>query len=165
MLIYLDANIVQDTADYADFLFGNQSPCPVKEPVARKELCALRQLIDLEQFGSWTFASCDHLLVELHRGRPSNDQLETYEILKDSFNAEYAIDEQVFRDVLQELLPLRLRDRADRIHLATAVAMGASWFLTNDNGILRKVGGQIRSTRVARPSECINEISVGLFLR
>jgi hypothetical protein len=36
MLIYLDANIVQDTADYADFLFGNQAACPVEEPVAQE---------------------------------------------------------------------------------------------------------------------------------
>jgi hypothetical protein len=165
MLIYLDANIVQDTADYADFLFGTQADCPVEERVAQRELCALRELIDLEQFGSWTIANCDYLQVELHRGRPSNDQLQTYEMLNDCVNPECAFDERVFRDVLQDLLPLRLRDRADQWHLATAVAMGASWFLTNDHGILRKVSGLIRSTRVASPSECIEEISVGLFLR
>jgi len=130
-----------------------------------RELYALRELIELERFGNWAFANCEHLQVELHRGRPSNDQRETYEMLAESADVEYAIDEPVFRNVLQELLRLRLRDRADQVHLATAVAMRASWFLTNDNGILRKVGGRIRSTLIARPSECIDEISVGLFLR
>jgi len=36
MLIYLDANIVQYTADYADFVFDNQIACPVEEPTARR---------------------------------------------------------------------------------------------------------------------------------
>lgn len=165
MLIYLDANVVQYTADYADFVFGKNAAYPVEEQAIRSELYALRELIELEQFGSWTFANCDNLQAELCRGRPSNDQRETYEVLNVCPDAEYVIGQQVFLEVLEELLPLRLRDQADRVHLATAVAMGASWFLTNDNGILRRVGGHIRSTRVAKPSGCIEEISVGLFIR
>jgi hypothetical protein len=165
MLIYLDANIVQYTADYADFLCGNHMHCPIQEPALRGELYALRELIQLEQFGNWTFASPEHLQAELHRGRVRDHQKETYELLEESADPEDAIEDHVFRNVIEELLPLGLSDRADRVHVATAVAMGASWFLTNDTEILRKVGGQVRSTRVAKPSECIEDISVGLFLR
>jgi len=165
MLIYLDANIVQYIADHVDFLCGRQVDCPVIEPVLRNELYALRKLIELEQLGSWTFANCEHLQTELHRGRPPDHQQETYEILEASADTKYEIDEQVFSDVIGELEPLRLGDRNDRVHLASAVAMGASWFLTNDKDILRKVGGRFRLTRVAKPSECVDEISVGLFLR
>src|SRR5262245_19511316 len=125
MLIYLDANIVQYTADYADFLCGNQVHCPVEEPLLRGELYALRELIELDQLRNWTFASREHLQAELHRGRVRDYQLETYELLEESADPEYSIDDHVFRDVIDELLPLGLSGRADRVHLATAAAMGA----------------------------------------
>jgi hypothetical protein len=165
MLIYLDAQIVQYCADYEDFLFDKLLSCPVGEPNLRTELYALRRLIELEQFGDWTFAASELLLTELHRGVPTQRQRAVYKLLEESFSAYEQPDERVLQEVAEELASLQLKDAADRRHLANAVAVGSSWFITNDNDILRKTSGGVRTTRVARPSECLAEISVGLFLQ
>jgi hypothetical protein len=165
MLVYLDANIVQYCADYSDFLFGEQAEYPIQEPHLLRELLALRQLIALEQLGDWSFAAPPHLLAELRRGSPTPNQLAVYSLLEDSFGPEWAINEGIFREVVEQLAPLQLRDEADQAHLAYAVALGASWFLTLDRDILRKTRGQVRTTRVVRPSACVPEISVGLLMR
>jgi hypothetical protein len=164
MLIYLDANIVQYCADYEDFLFSDQTDCPVGEPKFRRELHALRQLIHLEQFGNWTFAVSAELLSELRHGRPTRPQREVYKLLQESCWPYDEADASVLRNVAEALQSLQLKDRLDLQHLANAVTLGASWFITNDNDILRKTDGWVRPTRVARPSECVAEISVGLFL-
>lgn len=166
MVIYLDANIVQYLADFGDFVFRASPNLPVSSPWLQGELNALRELIELEQLGHWDFAAPEHLLAELHRGRPTVGQRETYAILEDAaFMAE-----PCRRDVGEystSLLTLGLA-RADRRHLATALAMSASWFLTCDRGILRRVakapGGWRRAMRVAPPSRAIEEITRGLFL-
>ena len=163
MLIYLDANIVQYCADYGDFLFGPDAPCPSRKLGFRRELLALRELIFLEQFGNWEFAAPEHLLVELHRGRPTGEQRQTYAILEESSNHE-DLDKPLFDEVFTELSGFSRRHRADRIHLATAAAMHASWFVTNDKGIIRRTPGWVRSTRVVKPSQCVPEIGIGLFL-
>ena len=164
MLIYLDANIVQYCADYEDFLFSDQTDCPVGEPKFRIELYALRQLIHLEQFGNWTFAVSEELLSELHRGRPTLPQRAVYKLLQESCWPYEEPDASGVHNVTEALQALQLKDELDLRHLANAVTLGASWFITNDNDILRKTGGWVRPTRVARPSECVAEITVGLFL-
>jgi hypothetical protein len=52
-----------------------------------------------------------------------------------------------------------LKQAADRRHLAEAVVLKASWFLTNDNDIITKTrlwnkDGIVEGVRVVRPSEC-----------
>jgi len=166
MLIYFDANIVQYCADYGDQIFGNVETSPCLGWKFRRELDALRQLVYLEQFGNWTFASSSHLQCELHRGRPTKQQREMYSELKDTADCSYSLDEQVYRDVLEDCLVQRLRDRSDQKHVAIAAAMGASWFLTNDGDVVRNLKRRpIARMRVARPSDCISDISIGLVLR
>lgn len=165
MLIYLDANIVQYCADYSDFLFGGQAEYPIQEPHLLRELLALRQLIALEQLGEWNFAAPPHLLAELRRGSPTPNQLAVYSLLEDSFEPEWVVNEEVFQTVMEQLAPLQLRDEADQRHLAYAVALGTSWFLTLDRDILRKTEGRIRTTWVVPPSACVPEVAVGLLLR
>jgi hypothetical protein len=165
MLIYLDANIVQYCADYGDQIFRNEEASPSLGRKLRRELDALRQLVYLEQFGNWTFASNSHLQCELHRGRPTKQQREVYSVLKDAGDRSCSLDEQVYQDVLADCLVQRIRDRSDQKHIATAAAMGASWFLTNDGDVVRKLKETpIGRMRVTKPSECLSEISIGLFL-
>ena len=64
MLVYLDAMIVQYCADYEDFIFGHISKCPTSEAELRRELAALRRLVELEQLGDWIFASSPQLTSE-----------------------------------------------------------------------------------------------------
>ena len=65
MLIYLDTMIVQYSIDYWDYvsgeITGKTDECPVSEPNLKRELYALRQLIFLEQLGSWYYACTPHL--------------------------------------------------------------------------------------------------------
>ena len=166
MLIYLDANIVQYCADYGDQIFGNEDASPSVARKLRRELNALRQLVYLEQFGNWTFANSSHLQCELRRGRPTKEQREVYSVLKDAAECSCSFDEQVYEDVLEDRLVQGLRDRSDQKHIATAAAMGASWFLTNDGDVVEKLKETpIGRMRVTKPSECLSEISIGLFLR
>lgn len=175
MLIYLDANIAQYCADYDDFIFGGLAQCPVTEPKLRQELTALKELVKLEQLGSdWVFAAPDHLIQELRGGNPSGNQLEVYRVLREAYENSGWLEEGLPHEddinrVEISLEFLNLKQAADRRHLAEAVALGASWFLTNDREVIKKVrevlGGNIQHTRVCRPSECLEEISIGLFLR
>jgi len=163
MLIYLDANIVQYCADYEAFLFGGRPSPQGLEPNLLRELRALRELIELEQLGNWEFAASDHLLRELHRGHPTHEQLNVYQLLEDAAHSPspdaVAVGERV------QLMNVNFTDNADRRHVATALAMGASWFITNDRNMIVATSGRVRNLRIARPSECLEEISVGLFLR
>jgi len=71
---------------------------------------------------------------------------------------------------------LKLKDSADRLHLAQTIAMEAAWFLTNDMDIIKKtrpepakalgkaIGirqnvGIIQGVRVALPSECADRLA------
>jgi len=76
------------------------------------------------------------------------------------------------RSIEQSLSVLKLRHAPDRSHLAEALALNASWFLTNNNDkeLINKangakVKGVQRGMQVCRPSECLPGISTGLFLR
>ena len=176
MLIYLDTMIVQYCADYEDFILGDTEQNPAVEPKLAAELVSLRRLVELEQFGDWTFAAPSHLMKELLAGNPDSTQREVYAILLQAWQESgweefFQSGEERVSSIDESLKPLNLEHAADRRHLAEAIALNASWFLTNDGNIIRrtrakgqKLGG-VYQVRVARPSECIEEISVGLFLR
>jgi hypothetical protein len=91
-------------------------------------------------------------------------------------NEQSESDEQKILSIEKSLRPLNLKHAADRWHLAEAIALKATWFLTNDRDIIEKtrprparVGnkmnnvmqniGIIQGIRIARPSECLERIS------
>jgi hypothetical protein len=78
MLIYLDANLVQYCADHCDFDFGESDTSEQVDSDLGMELSALHRLVELEQFGDWTFAAPKHLLEELRAGKTTEEQKETY---------------------------------------------------------------------------------------
>jgi hypothetical protein len=187
MLIYLDANIVQYCADYEDFIFGHGALPSGTKARLRRELSALRTLVEIElqlehlDFDNrWDFAAPIHLMKELLRGRPTANQQNVYstfrQVWKD-FGQEYPDPEgeQVIF-IYHSLHYLKLKDSADRLHLAQAIAMEAAWFLTNDMDIIKKtrpepakalgkaIGirqnvGIIQGVRVALPSECADRLA------
>ena len=176
MLIYLDTMLVQYCADHDYFIFGDTDTNPVNEPQLATELASLRQLVELEQFGDWTFAAPQHLMKELLAGMPTSKQRRVYAVLLQAWQESgweefFERNEEKILSIDQSLKPLELKGAADRRHLAEAIALNASWFLTNDKNIIRRTRGQgqnigqVHQVRVARPSECIKEISVGLFLK
>jgi hypothetical protein len=176
MLIYLGAMIVQYCADYEDFIFGSAERNPTNERGLAAELDSLRQLVELEQFGNWTFAASPHLMKELLAGKPTSIQRKVYAILlkawQDSkWDEFFGANEEKVWTIDQSLKLLKLEHAADRRHLAEAIVLNASWFVTNDGNIIRRTRwkdqtrNELRPLRVARPSECIEQISVGLFLR
>jgi len=175
MLIYLDANIVQYCAEEEDFIFGGSDTCKAPDPRLKKELVALRRLAELEQLGDWHFAASSHLMAELLSGRPRPHQREVYKVLREAwkesvYSEDLAQSEGEMRSIEQSLSVLTLRHTPDRRHLAEALALNASWFLTNDKELINKanrakVKGVLRGMQVCRPSECLPGISTGLFLR
>jgi hypothetical protein len=82
MLIYLDANLIEYTVRFEDFIFLQSDECPVVEPKLRREVYALRQLVELDQYGDWTFVAPMFLLEELRSGQPTRGQLASGEVLK-----------------------------------------------------------------------------------
>jgi hypothetical protein len=201
MLIYLDAMIVQHIADHADFIFQDiisdqKIRNPAKEAKLAVELEALSRLAFLEQFANWNFAASSHLLNELLSGKPTNTQHETYKILLQAWENSTWIegieaDKQKVSSIEELLLSLNLKDKADRRHLAEAMTLGASWFLTNDKNIIKrtrqkqqevknlnedmildnpllnanqKLKRLLEITTVARPSECVKEVEKYLTL-
>lgn len=181
MLIYLDANLAQYCADYEDFIFGGSDIPPDNEPKLLKELEALRQIRELEQLGEgWHVAAPKHLMKEL-LCKPTHNQRRVYSILLqvwEEVRLEEAnvVDEETITQIENSLHPLKLKYK-DRRHLAEAIALGAVWFLTNDKSLInhtrprtrpknnKNVICDVQGVYVARPSECIPEISRGLFLR
>jgi len=174
MLIYLDTMIVQYIIDYEEYVFGEISgysgECPVTEPNLRRELNALRQLIFLEQLGDWVYACPPHLWDELNAGKPTKEQQESYPLFMQAWKESawtdaFPLEERRVSRVENSLKILNLSHPADRCHLAEAIVLNASWFLTNDKEVIKKCEGKDLPLRVARPSECLSEISVGLFLK
>jgi hypothetical protein len=151
MLIYLDTMIVQYISDYYDYIYQEISseheiPNPVSEPKLATELAALRRLVFIEQFFDWVVAAPTHLMDELLSGKPTPSQLETYKTLsqswKDSLNwGDEGIepDEEKILSIYHWLGSLNLRDKPDRRNLAEAITLQASWFLTNDKNIIKRV--------------------------
>jgi len=177
MLIYLDANIVQYIADHEKFIFRESLVPKMKSGLLYKELKALRALIEfeleverLEVANMWHVAAPIHLIKELLSGKPIDNQRKIYSLLlktwSDSDWQDYikSSDEQV-RLIDESLRVLKLKQAADRRHLAEAIALKASWFLTNDKDIIRKTRLEqnkinvIGDVRVARPSECLRIMS------
>jgi len=174
MLIYLDTMIVQYTIDYEGYIFGEISgssgECPVSDPKLKRELDALRQLIFLDQLGNWVYACTPRLWDELNAGQPTRGQQEAYPIFmqawkESAWTEAFPLDEEEVSQVEDSLRILNLSDAADRRHLAEAIVLNASWFLTNDNDVVKKCKGKDLPLHVAKPSECLSKISVGLFLR
>jgi len=173
MLIYLDAMIVQYIIKYQEYVFGEISgysgECPVTEPKLKRELNALRELIFLDQLGDWVYACTPHLWDELNAGKPTAEQQESYQILVETWKESawtdaFPLDESEVSRVEASLKILQFKP-ADRRHLAEAIVLNASWFLTNDTKVINKCKGKVLPLRVTRPSECLSEISIGLFLR
>lgn len=170
MLIYLDTNIVQYCADESEFIFGETERSSTTDPKLQKELVALRRLVELEQLGDWIFAAPRHLLDELYAGTPTEPQRDTYQVLFEAWHdsvwaGDDSLTEERIKEIGESLSPIGLKHSADRRHLAEAVALAASWFLTNDGEVLRKTKGLLRGMRVCLPSESLEEISTGLFLK
>lgn len=170
MLIYLDANIVQYCANEWKFICRVTDSSCTTDPKLHKELVALRRLVELEQFGDWEFAAPRHVLDELYSGTPTESQRKTYQVLHEAWDdgvwvADHSPTEERVEEIEESLSPLGLKHAADRRHLAQALALAASWFLTNDGEVLRKTKGLLRSMRVCLPSESVEEISTGLFLK
>ncbi len=173
MLIYLDTMIVQYSIEYYEFVFGEISgysgECPVTEPKLKRELNALRDFMFIEQMGSLVYACTPHLWDELNAGKVTAEQQKSYAILKQSWEESawtdaFPLNESEVLQTEDSIKPLRLCP-ADQRHLAEAIVLNASWFLTNDKEIIEKCKGKELPLRVARPSDCLSEISVGLFLR
>jgi len=174
MLIYLDTMVVQYCIDYLDYVLGeitgNTDDCPVDEPKLRCELHALRRLIFLEQLGDWVYAFTPHLWDELNAGNPTSEQRKSYLILMETWRESgwieaFPLEETEVSRIENSLKILHLRNSADRRHLAEAIVLNASWFLTNDKEVIKKCKKKGLPLCVARPSECLSEISVGLFLK
>jgi len=176
MVIYLDANIVLYYAHYQGFIFG-ESAAPAVHERLRVELVALRRIVHLEQLGEgWHAAAPKHLMDELLQ-KPSADEEEVFTALLQAWEeaGEQEADqvsEETITSTESSLRPLALKDK-DKRHLAEAIALGAVWFLTNDRRLInrtrptknKKAVCRIQGVWVARPSECIPEISRGLLLR
>ena len=157
MLIYLDTMIVQHVSDYYDYIYQDVSseheiPNPVRELKLATELAALRRLVFIEQFFDWVVAAPTHLMDELLSGKPTQSQLETYKILSQSWkdslnwgNEGIEPDEEKILSIYHWLASLNLRDKPDRRNLAEAIALQASWFLTNDKNIIPTVSLDVRS--------------------
>lgn len=174
MLIYLDTMTVQYCVDYEEFVFGeitgHGAGCPVSEPKLKRELLALRQLIFLDQHANLVYACTPDLLKELSAGKATDEQRKVYgifsQVWKESgWSDAFPLEESEVARIETSLRRLNLRHSADRRHLAEAIALKASWFLTNDKEIIQKCKGQNLPLHVSRPSDSIDEMFVGLFLR
>jgi hypothetical protein len=175
MLIYLDTNLVQYYADYQGFILGDNAPPSINKPLLR-ELEALRRIVELEQMGEvWHVAAPKHLVQEL-LNKPTPEQREVYSVLLQSWQEVGQIEdketnEEKIASIEHSLYPFKLKDN-DRRHLSEAIALGAVWFLTNDKRLInhtrprknKKIICIVRKVFVARQSECITEISRGLYL-
>jgi len=184
MLFYLDANIVQDCADDDDFIFGSGALPSGINAKLKEELCALRKLVEielqLEDVGfenRWDFAALRNLMKESLAGQPTENQQKVYSILRqvwNDFGQEYPDpDTEQVAPIYHSLHYLNLKGSADRLHLAQAIAIGAAWFLTRDDDILKKTRpeptkvrgriGIIQGVRVALPSECVQRMSLPVW--
>ena len=174
MLIYLDTMIVQYCIDYWEYISGeitgNTDECPVNEPRLKHELYALRQLIFSEQLGNWVYACTPHLWHELNAGNPTREQRKLYPLFMETWKESgwieaFPLEETEVSRVEDSLKTLNLSHPADQRHLAEAIVLNASWFLTNDKEVISRCKGKDLPLHVSRPSECLSEITRGLFLR
>jgi hypothetical protein len=122
-----------------------------------------------------------HLMKELLSGRPTANQQNVYSIFRQvwkDFGQEYPEpDAERVAFIYHSLHYLKLKDSADRLHLAQAIAIEAAWFLTNDTDVVRKTRPEpakalgkvigirrnvsvIQGVRVALPSECAEHLAL-----
>jgi len=179
MLIYLDTDLTIYCAKYVDFVFWEGNVPPIKEPKLLREIKALQQIVELElkQLGEGRHvAAPKHLMKELCCKSIPTDERRVYSTLLQVWEEvkpqeANVVDEETIKQIEKSLQPLKLKDK-DRRHLAEAIALGAVWFLTNDKRLInhtrpknnKKVICKVQGVYVAKPSECISEISRGLFL-
>jgi hypothetical protein len=172
------AQYIADNIDYIMWLGGylaleevDRTKMPKGDSKYRIEIEALGKLAFLEQLGNdWCYVATPHHLTELHAGQPTANQVAFYRILANTWNDSgwfeaYPLDMAEVECTYQALEALGLKDTADRLHLAQAIVLNASWFLTNDSDVLRKCQNADLPLHVCRPSECLERISVGLFLK
>ena len=180
MLIYLDSMIVQYIADYTEYILMlggyltkgdvDLSRLPTADPKLMTEIQALGRLAFLEQLGSdWQYAATPHLMGELMAGKPTPTQVRFYRHLESTWHASawldaFPLDSHRVSEVEMALLASLDLSGGDRLHVAQAVVLNASWFLTNDSAIIRKSQDAELPVRVCRPSACLEDISAGLFL-
>lgn len=168
MIIYLDSNIVRYSAAYDDYLLGMTDRVPVDQPRLAREIKALRKLVELDQLTDWEFACSPQLMKELFEGNPSADRKATYQLLVDAWEQsgnEVEGDLEKKANQVESALHFLELDEPDRRHLAEAIAIDASWLLTNDDKFVEKCKSAKLPLRVAYVSECLTEVSRGLFLR
>ena len=169
MLIYLDSNIVQYCADYEQFIFGDDDHPPTVNENLQRELVALRRLVELDQMASWTTAASPQLVAELFAGKPRSHQKRAFRVLlqafhESEFGEDSAVDAQHVKEIERRYAHLHLSDK-DLCHLAQAIVLHACWFLTNDYGILKRCENASLPLRVSKVSDCLQDFSVGLFLK
>jgi hypothetical protein len=97
--------------------------------------------------GDWTFAAPPHLMRELRAGIPDGSQRTAYTTLQEAWSEnawsdDFQPDEGEIAKIEQSLSILKLKDAPDQHHLAEAIALNASWFLTNDKEVIRKANAQ-----------------------
>ncbi len=176
MFVYLDANLIQYCADHGEFLFGALAKPDNLSADLQRELVALRELIEValgiesrDTGNRWCIAGPKHLVAEPLDGEPMEGQREVYEMLQAAWVEDHratAPARDRIRAIDVSLAGLGFA-RKDRLLLAEAIALGASWFLTCDKRLWRNVNArregdrQLRSLRVAFPSECAKIINFG----
>ena len=174
MLVYLDTMILQYCIDYAEFVFGEISgkthECPTSDLNLKQELWALRQLIYYDQMANLVYACSPELLRELKAAKPNESQRKLCSFLEEAWKESgwseaYPLESSEILRIENSLKHLNLRDPPDRRHLAEAIVLKASWFLTNDKDIIRKCKQRDLPLHVARPSESLDEMLDGLFLK
>ncbi len=169
MVIYLDSNLIQYCADEKEFVLGRSENPRNRDETLGKELSALKTLAEMDQFADWQIAASPMLVAEIFRGKPTRDQIEAYPALLEAWREsdweeKFPIDGEEIHLAESYLKPLKLSS-ADSRHLAQAITLNASWFLTNDQGILKKCKKYDLPIRVSSVSECLDEIGTGLFLK
>ena len=107
-------------------------------------------------------------MKEIKNGRPTAEQLAFYRSLGSAWRESgwldaFPLEMGRVREVETGLISLGLSD-ADRLHVAQAKMLNAAWFLTNDKALINKCLRANLPFKVGRPSECVEGISVGLFL-
>ncbi len=168
MIIYLDTNIVRYVAAFDAYILGETETIPTEQPRLAREIRAIRRLVELDQLADWGIACSPMLMKELFEGNRAKDRRAVYKLLVDAWEQsgnEVPDDIQVRANSIESSLSALGLDGADRRHLAEAIAIGASWLLTNDDRFVGSCRKAKLPLRVSYVSECLDEISRGLFLR
>ena len=144
MLIYLDANIVQYCADYADLIFGGERGEAVPNVKLKAELLALREIVEVALRAEeqdldhrWDVAAPRHLLDELLRGKPTSAQLETYSNLQAAWEdlgveSHGEVGAQLIGVVSNRLKTLNLHDAPDQRNLSITLRHAGQSFTVQD---------------------------------